>query len=149
MNFAQPSFFEWCVYTFCTLSVNISWQEVRWHGKLRKCQTYFLRERKSYYAASWGCWKHPFGIPGVRHVFESCFIAIRGHSTTTWTKFYLILPTYPTWVDNCGHFTYYLLFVHFLQTTYPSTPSWPRSYSPCWSSLVFWNIHFGIHFKLG
>ena len=23
------------------------------------------------------------------------------------------------------------------------------SYSPCWSPLVFWNIHFGIRFKLG
>ena len=38
MYFAQPSFFEWCVYTFCTLSVSISCQKVKWHWKLRKCQ---------------------------------------------------------------------------------------------------------------
>ena len=29
-----------------------------------------------------------------------------GRSTTTWTKFYPILTTYPPRVKNCGHFTY-------------------------------------------
>ena len=24
-----------------------------------------------------------------------------------------------------------------------------NSLTPCWSPLIFWNIHFGIHFKLG
>ena len=34
----------------------------------------------------------------------------RGHSITTWTKFHPILTPPPTEVDNCGHFTYCLLF---------------------------------------
>ena len=37
--------------------------------------------------------------------FEQCIYW--GHSTTTWTKFYTILITYPPRVDNCGHFTWY------------------------------------------
>ena len=31
-------------------------------------------------------------------------IPFRGHSTTTWTKFYPILTPSPPRVDNCGHF---------------------------------------------
>ena len=31
----------------------------------------------------------------------------RDHSTTTWTKFYPILTTDLSRVDNCGHFIYY------------------------------------------
>ena len=50
----------------------------------------------------------------------------RGHSTTTWTKFYSIFTPYPlewTIVDNYGHFTNNLSFLHvtkrrILLTTY-------------------------------
>ena len=64
--------------------------------------------------------------------FEQCIYW--GHSTTTWTKFYTILITYPPRVDNCGHFTWYLTYlpfvtwpgVDFLLTPPPS--SCPRSY---------------------
>ena len=41
-------------------------------------------------------------------------LRLRGHSTTTWIKFYPILtptPTHPLRVDKNGHFTYYLPFV--------------------------------------
>ena len=32
-----------------------------------------------------------------------------GHSKTTFTKVYPILTTYPARMDDCGHFTHYLL----------------------------------------
>ena len=35
-----------------------------------------------------------------------------GHSINTWTKFYPILTTYPPRLDNRGHFTNNLLFLH-------------------------------------
>ena len=46
-----------------------------------------------------------------------------GHSTTTWTKFWPMLTTYPPWVDNCGHLFIIHMFmwpsIDFLMTTYP------------------------------
>ena len=54
------------------------------------------------------------------------------HSTTTWTKFYPILITYLPRADNCGHFTYYIPFVHMtkrgLTTDHLPTSYCPRSY---------------------
>ena len=46
------------------------------------------------------CW-----IDGTR---AAQHLLVRGHSTTTWTKFYPILTTNPTRVDNYGHFTYHI-----------------------------------------
>jgi hypothetical protein len=40
----------------------------------------------------------------------SVFTTAKGHSTTTWTKFYPILTTYPPWVDSCWQLlTFYMI----------------------------------------
>ena len=66
-----------------------------------------------------------------------------GHSTTTWTKFHPILTTYPPWVDNYGHFTYYQIFVHVtkrgLSKDHLPTSFCPRSY---WMPPSAANIQF-------
>jgi hypothetical protein len=53
---------------------------------------------------------------------------IWGHSTTTWNKFYPILNPLPPGVDNCGHFTRYLLFVMSPSMGFLLPPS-PSSFS--------------------
>ena len=57
------------------------------------------------------------------------FLHPGGHSSTTWTKFDPILTTYPTRVDVCGDFTYYLPFVHVTRRR-PSFEHLPTSSSP-------------------
>ena len=58
----------------------------------------------------------------------------RRHPTTTWSKYYPILTTYPPQEDYCGNFTYYLTFVHVTRVAFYwpshhlSTSSCPRSY---------------------
>ena len=51
-------------------------------------------------------------ISSMDEGFEGHFFLYKGHSTTTWIRYYTILTTYPPRVENCGHFTYYLFFVH-------------------------------------
>ena len=41
---------------------------------------------------------------GALQVIEN-WLLVRGHSTTTWTKFYPILTPYPPLVEKHGHFT--------------------------------------------
>ena len=57
----------------------------------------------------------------------------RGHSSTTWTKFYPILTPSPDRVDNCGYFIWYLPFVTWSSVDFLLT-SYPRSYwmAPNW-----------------
>ena len=66
-------------------------------------------------------------------------IHISGYSITTWTKYYQILTTDLPQVDNCEHFTYYLIvptyylpFVqvtkHVLSTDHLTISSCPRNY---------------------
>ena len=61
-----------------------------------------------------------------------CHPWLRGHSTTTWTKYYPILTPYPPRVDNCKHLTDYLSFLHVinrgLSTDHLPTFSCPLSY---------------------
>ena len=53
----------------------------------------------------------------------------RGHSTTTWSKFYPILTNYPPRMDTCGHTTIYFSRVkRGLSTHHLPTLSCPRSY---------------------
>ena len=59
----------------------------------------------------------------------------RRHSTTTWTKFYPVLTTYPPQEDNCGNFTYFLVptlssrdHAWTLYQGFILTSSCPRSY---------------------
>ena len=55
---------------------------------------------------------------GLTQMFE-----VRGHSTTTWTKFYPILTPSTPRVDNCGYFTWYLPFVMWPSLDFLLTPS--------------------------
>ena len=51
---------------------------------------------------------------------------------------------------------YVMYYNYYNYNTYNRNPFGPhlvfwqtfRSLSPCWSPLIFWNIHFGIYFKL-
>ena len=45
-------------------------------------------------------------------------LRLRGHSTTTLTKFYQISTTYPPWVDNYEHFTKCLPFAHLAKSRF-------------------------------
>ena len=69
-------------------------------------------------------------------------ILIRGHSTTTWTKFYPILTHHDLRVDKNGHFTFYKLFATWFPADFLITPS-----STCQSMylmnvpLLEWSLH--------
>ena len=60
-----------------------------------------------FYAAIWGSWCRM----QCRKI--DMYAYLWGHSTTMWTKCYLILTIYHPWVENCGKFTEYLPFSNF------------------------------------
>ena len=67
-----------------------------------------------------------YTLLGLELWIIKCFVRTRGHSATTWTQ---IWP--PTPSSNCGHFTYYLSFVHVIKfwlISWPLSISCQRSY---------------------
>ena len=129
------------------------------------CQKTFWSWFKSYFYQHF--WKI---VTNIRHFYDliidcserqstELLLHLRGHSSTTWTKFYLILTTYSLWVENMDilHTIYTLSRVHSeLSTDHLPTPSCPRSYwmppyrvwvlkgnwvPPAFEGISFYQIH--------